>query len=276
MYDAQIQTEKTAGRSARLTSLGFAAAAVSAIVLCMLLVDPLAFQAAREMRSDLRELFQTITDLGKSGWILTLAGVCAAAFAVLRRRAGSRRNRAAWGYAMQVSLFVLAAVAVTGIAVSLIKNSIGRARPKHFEALGSFDFTPFAFQADFAAFPSGHATTIFALATAVAILWPRLRYIVLAAALIVAASRFLIGAHYLSDVLAGTAFGIAGTLMLRAALSRRRWLFEPGLTAPVLRGRRIRSYIAQRARLGVLRQGRETRGNMATVAGNPAQGRAGR
>ena len=32
---------------------------------------------------------------------------------------------------------------------------------------------PFAFDSDYASFPSGHATNIFALATVIGILWPR-------------------------------------------------------------------------------------------------------
>jgi len=49
--------------------------------------------------------------------------------------------------------------------------------------------------------------TIAAVATALYLLWPRGLPFYLIAAALVAASRFIIGAHYLSDALAGAALG---------------------------------------------------------------------
>ena len=63
-----------------------------------------------------------------------------------------------------------------------------------------------------------------ALATALWILWPRHLRIYLALAGLVAASRFIIDAHYLSDVIAGCFIGAVVTLALRRFFERRGYL----------------------------------------------------
>ena len=75
---------------------------------------------------------------------------------------------------------------------------------------------------DYASMPSGHATTAFAAMVAVALLWPRLRIPVLVYALLIAASRVMLDAHYLSDVLAGAVAGAAGALLVRDWFAARR------------------------------------------------------
>jgi membrane-associated phospholipid phosphatase len=65
-------------------------------------------------------------------------------------------------------------------------------------------------------FPSGHATTAFALATALTLLWPRYAGLYVVLALAIGASRVLANAHWLSDVLAGGFVGVAVTVYLRA------------------------------------------------------------
>lgn len=62
---------------------------------------------------------------------------------------------------------------------------------------------------DSSSFPSGHAATAFAAATAVGLLHPRLRAPLLALAGIVAFSRVYLGVHYLSDVVVGGVLGAA-------------------------------------------------------------------
>lgn len=56
-------------------------------------------------------------------------------------------------------------------------------------------------------FPSGHSITAFAVAVPVALVYPDLATGVLFCALSVAISRIILGMHFLSDVLAGSAIG---------------------------------------------------------------------
>jgi membrane-associated phospholipid phosphatase len=233
------------GRLDRLSWRDRALIALSLVVLCWLVIDPLVLGAVRRLDPATRGFFRAITDLGKSDWILLTSGLAGLLFVWLRQRERGRRLRAAWGLTGQTAGFVFLTTACAGIAGSLIKNIIGRARPKFFETLGPLDFRPFAFEADHAGFPSGHATTIFALAAALAMLWPGARVPLLVAGAWIAASRALIGAHYAADVLAGMALGCAVAWLARDRLAARRWLFQPGAGGPRLRAPRLRAWFGR-------------------------------
>ena len=72
-------------------------------------------------------------------------------------------------------------------------------------------------------FPSGHSTTAFAAATAVAILSPRLRPLAFGLAAAVALSRVYLRVHFPLDVLAGAVLGAAvGALFAWLALRLAR------------------------------------------------------
>jgi len=56
-------------------------------------------------------------------------------------------------------------------------------------------------------FPSGHSITAFAVALSVGLFYPDLQGCLLAVAFLIASSRIILGMHFLSDVLAGSAIG---------------------------------------------------------------------
>jgi membrane-associated phospholipid phosphatase len=62
--------------------------------------------------------------------------------------------------------------------------------------------------------------TIVGLATALWLLWPRFLPVYVLAAVLVGASRVIIGAHYLGDVLGGAYVGLVVTLALWRAFAR--------------------------------------------------------
>jgi undecaprenyl-diphosphatase len=100
---------------------------------------------------------------------------------------------------------VAAAVAfvATSLVVAPLKELFGRARPPENEpGLGSVVALP-----ESASFPSGHSATAFAAATAIAIVSPRLRPVVLVLAAAVALSRVYLRVHFPLDVVAGALLG---------------------------------------------------------------------
>jgi len=121
--------------------------------------------------------------------------------------------------------FLAAGVAtlVTAEVVGLLKNAFDRPRPPQSDpGLGSLVALPHN-----PSFPSGHAATAFAAATAIAILCPKLRPWALALAAAVALSRVYLRVHFPLDVLAGGLIGVgfgalAGVVALSAVRLRQR------------------------------------------------------
>jgi undecaprenyl-diphosphatase len=97
-----------------------------------------------------------------------------------------------------------ALAAGSGIAVFLrLKRVFRRRRPCAFEPHCWATLLP----PDQFSFPSGHTITAFAVAVSLARFYPDLGIGLLFCALSVAASRVLLGMHFLSDVVAGAAIG---------------------------------------------------------------------
>jgi membrane-associated phospholipid phosphatase len=118
--------------------------------------------------------------------------------------------------------FPFSALAV-GVSIGLasavtqpLKALFDRARP----AIADPSFATLAPTPDNGAMPSGHASTAFAAAACVALLYPRLAAPALVLAAAVASSRVWLGVHYPTDVLAGWTAG-AVIVLLYARLTRR-------------------------------------------------------
>jgi undecaprenyl-diphosphatase len=125
------------------------------------------------------------------------------------------RRRLPW--AMSAAL---GAAAATGLAVTLVKETVDRVRP----AIAEPGLDPVGVVPASASFPSGHSATAFATAAAVALFYPRLRVPLLALAALVALSRVYLGMHYATDVLVGSALGAGiglGTGWLALRVARR-------------------------------------------------------
>jgi lipid A 4'-phosphatase len=169
----------------------------------------------------LRRAFAFITQFGLAKGYLVIAAALALALWLAALGARESPTRVMLLRQAQRALFVLLAVAAAGLAADLVKLVAGRARPKLLFADGIYGFTWGASQADYWSFPSGHAATVAALALALYLLWPRGAALYAAAALLVAASRVIIGAHYLSDVIAGAAIGAGMAWLVWQGFARR-------------------------------------------------------
>lgn len=197
------------------------------ILQIMLHLDPGVAFMAKAAPSNVKWFFQAITDLGTSGWILVVTGVGALALAMTNMPSAARATkvrRANWHGDL---CFVFFTVAVTGVLANLIKNTIGRARPRHLETLGAYEFDFAAFTSSFASFPSGHSTTFGAFCACLCLLFPRWTPVWVLVGVTGGISRIMVGAHYASDVVAGLLFGSVLTILFARWLSRRHVLFAP-------------------------------------------------
>ena len=97
-----------------------------------------------------------------------------------------------------------ALAAGVGVALFLrLKKATGRKRPVAIEPHCWATLLP----PDQFSFPSGHTITAFAVAVSLSLSYPSLAIGLLFCAVSVAASRILLGMHFLSDVVAGATIG---------------------------------------------------------------------
>lgn len=197
------------------------------VAAAMLFRDEAVTLAARKEPQWLRTLADNTTDFGKSGWILTLSGVIfAVAYYAYRHLRDTDARRETARYASTAAAHVFLSVALSGLIANIAKRAIGRARPPLFDAEGAFHFKPFS-GALHESFPSGHATTDGAIAMALAILFPRYRVPILVIGAYFAATRLMVGAHYLSDITAGYSFGMWYAYMSALFFARHGFSLKP-------------------------------------------------
>jgi membrane-associated phospholipid phosphatase len=173
-------------------------------------------------------VFDVLTDFGRSGWFLWPLGGVLLVLAVLASTALAPVQRLIIAAVAVRAGFLFAAIAAPSLFVTVIKRVIGRARPFVGEHADPFHYVLFSWRADYASMPSGHATTAFAAAVAVGVLWPRLRAPMLVYALVIAVSRVVLDAHYVSDVIAGAIAGVIGAFLVRDWFAARRLGFAVG------------------------------------------------
>jgi membrane-associated phospholipid phosphatase len=162
-----------------------------------------------------------LTDFGKDAYVLWSLAAALILVAVIAPglRGTSRSLLLGFGTRLQLVFF---AVLVPVLAGAIIKWSVGRGRPFVGGQANAFTFEPFRGSEAYASLPSSHAVTAFALAFAVAAIWPRLRSAMIVYALLIAASRLVLLAHHPSDVVAGALIGVIGAMLARYWFATRR------------------------------------------------------
>jgi membrane-associated phospholipid phosphatase len=201
-------------------------AVVTTLVLCsfVLLDRGVALQRGN-MPEWLGPFAQFITRFGKADWILYPTGVALIALLFINTRALSKTGLfRLYRWNLWLS-FVFLGVGFPYLVSTVLKLAIGRPRPSQFAENGLFDLHPFAFDAVFASFPSGHATIIGALAVVMSLLLPRLRALFGIVAVLVGFSRVAVGAHHPSDVIAGLAIGAILAFLVAKWFAARGLLF---------------------------------------------------
>ena len=158
----------------------------------------------------LHAIAEFITKFGLSRWYIIGFGILIVAGAVFKIRK-----------LLSYSLFYLLAVIVPGLFCDVIKIIFGRARPTMLIHHDLYGFYFWQLHANMWSFPSGHTTVAASLATAFSLVYPRYWLAFFSAVILVAASRVVVEAHFLSDVLMGLYIGVIGTWWLYVSLRKR-------------------------------------------------------
>ncbi|MFA6265193.1 MAG: phosphatase PAP2 family protein [Pseudolabrys sp.] len=213
-------------REPRQVAIG-AAIVVAALLIGMLLVDAAATRAVRHLPGWIVKLFNELTDYGKGAWFLWPLGLLYLALAALPRLV-TPISQAVLAAVMVRAGFLFAAIGLPGLFASIVKNMIGRARPGVPGRIDPFVFDPFHWAPAYAGMPSGHATTAFAALAAIGTLWPRARTALLIYAAVIAVSRVVVQAHFVTDTLSGAVVGIVGVVLVRRWFAAERLGFAIG------------------------------------------------
>jgi undecaprenyl-diphosphatase len=182
--------------------------------------------------------FRILTDFGKDTYALLLIAVLLLAAALVAPALHGSARRWLLDAALRLQ-FIWLAVAVPLALGEPVKWIAGRGRPFVGGQANALNFVPFAGTEAHASLPSAHAITAFALAFAIGAIWPRMRGVMAAYALLIAFTRLALLAHHPSDVVAGAAIGIIGAMCVRYWYAARGLGFvigEAGVISPLAEG----------------------------------------
>jgi membrane-associated phospholipid phosphatase len=207
-----------------------ALAGILSVGLAMLLIDARGFTFAGTLPLWLVGTFNEITDFGKSNWFLVPIGGLIVLAAILATPAAGRIANLVLTSLIVRLTYVFIAIALPGLFVTIVKRLIGRLRPSE---LGPYVYAPGSWSPAYASMPSGHATTAVAAAIAIGALWPKARVPMWIYAALILASRVIIQAHFVSDVLAAAFVGGFGAILVRNWFAARALAFVPGADGTV-------------------------------------------
>jgi len=210
-----------AARRAARHVLWLSAGLGAAIVVLMYAID--AWEISQMPKRGTPSLWwvRILTDFGKDEYVLAVLAVLLIAVAIVSPALRGIQRSLLLGLGTRLQ-FLFCAVAVSNLVTEVLKYCIGRGRPFVGGEANAFHFSHFAGNPAYYSFPSGHATTAFALALAVSAVWPQARVAMAIYALIIAASRLVLLAHHPSDVVAGALVGIVGAMFVRYWFAARR------------------------------------------------------
>jgi membrane-associated phospholipid phosphatase len=210
-----------AARRAARHVLWLSAGLGAAIIVLMYAID--AWEIAQMPKRGTPSLWwvRILTDFGKDEYVLAVLAALLIAIAVVSPALQGIQRSLLLGLGTRLQ-FIFCAVAFSNLITEVLKYCIGRGRPFVGGEANAFHFSHFAGNPAYYSFPSGHATTAFALALAVSAVWPQARIAMAIYALIIAATRLVLLAHHPSDVVAGAMVGIVGAMFVRYWFAARR------------------------------------------------------
>jgi len=207
----------------RLVAAG--AVTLLAAAVCYLFVDIPVARRCQMLSMQTVLFYKKLTAVGHStAWLIGSASIWAVCqFGIRNRRVAHR------------AAFVFFAIAVSGIAVNVIKFIFARTRPIELLTHDTFEFRFFDIGYEVNSFPSGHACTIGAVFMSFCIVLPRWKAVWVGLGLLLPVTRVLINSHFVSDVMVGLYLGVAITVFLRYISERFGFRLDAVSTPPALR-----------------------------------------
>ncbi|WP_108519445.1 phosphatase PAP2 family protein [Bradyrhizobium algeriense] len=216
-HSRRAEAARRAARHALWLSAGLGAA----IIVLMYAID--AWEIAQMPKRGTPSLWwvRILTDFGKDEYVLAVLGGLLIAVAIVSPALRGIQRSLLLGLGTRLQ-FIFCAVIVSNLVTEVLKYCIGRGRPFVGGEANAFHFSHFAGNPAYYSFPSGHATTAFALAFAVSVVWPKARVAMAVYAIVIAATRLVLVAHHPSDVVAGALVGVIGAMFVRYWFAARR------------------------------------------------------
>jgi membrane-associated phospholipid phosphatase len=169
--------------------------------------------------------WRIITEFGQDEYVLALLAIGVVVTILIAPLWPEATRSRLLNIATHVQFFFFA-VLISVLSAQTLKYIIGRGRPFVGGKANAFNFDPFNGTPAYFSMPSAHAVTAFALAFAIAAVWPRLRVYMFIYAVVIALSRLVLLAHHPSDVVAGAVVGLAGAMLVRYWFAARRLGFR--------------------------------------------------
>jgi lipid A 4'-phosphatase len=155
----------------------------------------------------LKKFFIRITDLGDSLWYFLFFTLLF--FSSYLIKTLNILSKEKYFYLKKLCVFSFSYLLLVGVITQIIKHLVGRPRPNHSLLNDNFEFNFFSTESSFHSFPSGHTSTIIAITIIMALAIPKLKYFFYFFSYLIALSRVVVGAHFLTDVVGGMIIAIA-------------------------------------------------------------------
>jgi membrane-associated phospholipid phosphatase len=202
----KTETEITSSRFPRIW-IALATVAVIALVAAFFLDHAAAAWIGAHSSPELKRAMQTVSRVGD--WPAHLiAGLLGIAIAFVTKSK-------TW---MRIFLAMLVALALAGVTGRVVKLATGRARPS---VKAEAHWNGPRFSSKYHAFPSGHTASSTAFFVALFLKRKKIGAPLLLIPVLIALSRMVVGAHYLSDVTFAAILGVICAVLATRWLSTR-------------------------------------------------------